>query len=116
MYEAALLRNDVDALNALFWDDPDVLRFGVADEQHGYAELVAWRAGGAADQPDRQITGRAGSWRWRPASSPSTSRSPTTTATSAGSRRRGSGSTPAWRIARAHVSVIPPVTRPTQST
>ena len=58
VYEDALRRNDVDQLNGLFLDHPDVLRFGVADEQHGYDELVAWRAGAPAISPDRRITGR----------------------------------------------------------
>jgi hypothetical protein len=58
VYEAALRRNDVDQLNGLFLDHPDVLRFGVADEQHGYAELIAWRAGAPAISADRRITGR----------------------------------------------------------
>ena len=44
-YEAALVRNDLDAMNADFWVSPDVVRFGVADMQFGYDDVVAWRAG-----------------------------------------------------------------------
>lgn len=36
-YEAALVANDVDILDELFWDSPDVVRFGLADRQHGFA-------------------------------------------------------------------------------
>lgn len=43
-YEAALMRNDVQALNAYFWDDDRVTRYGIADRQLGHAELVAYRA------------------------------------------------------------------------
>ena len=57
-YEAALLRNDVDVLNGLFAGDPGVLRFGLADQQRGRAELVAWRAAAPAVSPDRVITSR----------------------------------------------------------
>ena len=58
VYEDALRRNDVEQLNELFLDHPDVLRFGVADEQHSYDELVSWRAGAPAISPDRRITDR----------------------------------------------------------
>jgi hypothetical protein len=43
-YEAALMRNDTEALNAFFWADERVTRYGIADRQKGYAELVAFRA------------------------------------------------------------------------
>ena len=32
-YEAALTRNDVEALNAFFWDSPGVVRYGVAEQR-----------------------------------------------------------------------------------
>jgi hypothetical protein len=43
-YERALMGNDVAALNAYFWADPRVTRYGIADRQQGIAELVAFRA------------------------------------------------------------------------
>ncbi|HET8693350.1 MAG: oxalurate catabolism protein HpxZ [Burkholderiales bacterium] len=43
-YEAALMRNDVRQLNDFFWHDPRVTRYGIADRQLGYDELVAYRA------------------------------------------------------------------------
>ncbi len=43
-YEQALMSNDVAALNAFFWDDPRVTRYGIADRQWGIEELVAYRA------------------------------------------------------------------------
>ncbi len=42
-YEAALLANDVDAMNDQFWADPRTTRYGLADLQHGFDEVVAWR-------------------------------------------------------------------------
>ena len=42
-YEKALAAADVEALMAFFWDSPDVVRFGVADEQWGTAQLLEWR-------------------------------------------------------------------------
>lgn len=43
-YEAALMRNDIAALNGFFWDDPAVTRYGVCDKQLGHADLAAYRA------------------------------------------------------------------------
>ncbi len=40
-YEAALVANDVDVLDELFWDSPHVVRFGLADRQQGVAEVSA---------------------------------------------------------------------------
>jgi Protein of unknown function (DUF3225) len=43
-YEAALVANDVDALNGFFWQHDAVTRYGIADTQKGHAALVAYRA------------------------------------------------------------------------
>jgi ketosteroid isomerase-like protein len=42
-YERALLSNDVEAMDRWFTDDPSVVRFGIADAQHGPEEIAAWR-------------------------------------------------------------------------
>ena len=54
-YEAAFMRNDVQALNACFWDDPALTRYGIADLQMGHAELVAFRAAAAAPNFTRTL-------------------------------------------------------------
>ena len=43
-YEQALIANDVAAMDAAFWDDERVVRFGIAEIQHGFEEVAAWRA------------------------------------------------------------------------
>lgn len=43
-YEAALMRNDAEALNAYFWRSPLVTRYGICDRQLGHEALVAYRA------------------------------------------------------------------------
>lgn len=43
-YERALMDNQVETLNAFFWADARVTRYGIADRQLGMAELVAYRA------------------------------------------------------------------------
>ena len=43
-YEAALMRNDLAALAAFFWDSEHATRYGFADWQHGAAAIAAYRA------------------------------------------------------------------------
>lgn len=43
-YEAALTGNDVATLDALFWDDALVIRYGMAENLHGAGEIAAFRA------------------------------------------------------------------------
>lgn len=47
-YELALLKNDNDTLARMFVDRPDTVRYGLNDVQHGYAEVLAFRATQAA--------------------------------------------------------------------
>jgi len=43
-YEAALVSNDVDALQTLFWDSPHTIRYGMGENLYGYDEIGAFRA------------------------------------------------------------------------
>jgi hypothetical protein len=43
VYERALLDNDNDKLLGLFLNDPATVRYGVAEVQHGFAEVAAFR-------------------------------------------------------------------------
>jgi hypothetical protein len=42
-YEAALAENDVVTLNALFWQAPQTVRFGTAENLYGYDAIAAFR-------------------------------------------------------------------------
>lgn len=42
-YEAALVSNDVEVLTHMFWDSPEVMRFGVTENLYGTAEIEAFR-------------------------------------------------------------------------
>jgi hypothetical protein len=42
-YEAALMRNDAQALNQYFWNHGAVTRYGICDRQLGHSALVAYR-------------------------------------------------------------------------
>jgi hypothetical protein len=55
IYEAALMANDAEALNAFFWADARTTRYGVADRQLGHDALVAYRAGVPAPTHTRRL-------------------------------------------------------------
>ena len=56
-YEAALMGNDLAALNGFFWADARVTRYGIADRQWGIKALIAFRAATAA--PMRARSGKS---------------------------------------------------------
>jgi len=47
-YEAALVSNQPQILNELFWDSPHTIRYGNAENLYGHAEIAAYRAARAA--------------------------------------------------------------------
>ena len=44
LYEKALMENDVATLNALFWDSPHTIRYGLAEQAYGHAAIAGVRA------------------------------------------------------------------------
>jgi len=42
-YEHALVKNDVEVLDSLFWDNPNTLRFGIAENLYGYDAIASFR-------------------------------------------------------------------------
>ena len=42
-YERALVDNDVETMNALFWNAPETVRYGIAEVQHGGDVIRHWR-------------------------------------------------------------------------
>lgn len=54
-YEAALVGNDVATLDALFWNSPHTLRYGVGENLYGYAAIQAFRAARASSGLARTV-------------------------------------------------------------
>jgi Protein of unknown function (DUF3225) len=46
-YDAALLANDVTALDGWFWESDDAVRYGVAEELYGHKAIAAHRRSSA---------------------------------------------------------------------
>jgi hypothetical protein len=107
-YERALVSNDVEALDRLFIDSERTLRYGAGENLHGFAEIAAFRAARPAVGLGRTLErtmittyGRDFGTAWtlfRRPSSPGM----------VGRQSQVWVRTPAgWRVACAHVSVIP---------
>jgi len=43
-YERALVANDVTVLDATFWNNPNTLRFGIAENLYGYEAIASFRS------------------------------------------------------------------------
>ncbi len=54
-YEAALVANDVEAMDAWFWDDERVVRYGLAERQYGHRAIARWRASATPVPADRVV-------------------------------------------------------------
>ncbi len=107
-YEAAIVSNDVAVLDELFLDDPRTIRYGMAENLYGHAEIRAFRAGrdprGLARTLDRTVVSTWGRdfatamTEFRRDGTPKIGRqSQTWVRTPAG-----------WRVVAAHVSLIDP--------
>ena len=55
-YEAALVNNDIETMQRLFWASPYVVRFGATENLHGIEEIAAFRAGRPSANLARRIT------------------------------------------------------------
>jgi len=54
-YEKALMDNDIEALNALFWNSPLVIRFGPGQNLYGIEAIAAFRTGRVGGSPKRVL-------------------------------------------------------------
>lgn len=54
-YEHALMSNDVEALDGMFWQSPDVVRLGVGENLYGIDEIAAFRATRPGGSPQRIV-------------------------------------------------------------
>ncbi|MFY0691663.1 MAG: oxalurate catabolism protein HpxZ [Paracoccaceae bacterium] len=54
-YEAALVGNDVEVLDALFWSSAHVIRYGATENLHGQDEILAFRKSRPSKGLDRTL-------------------------------------------------------------
>ena len=54
-YETALVNNQVDVLDELFWNSPHTLRYGASENLYGYDAIRAFRAARAPQGLARRV-------------------------------------------------------------
>ena len=54
-YERALVNNDIETMNTLFWNAPETVRYGIAEVQHGGDAIRAWRSSCEPVPPSRRL-------------------------------------------------------------
>lgn len=106
-YEQALVTNDVDALQSLFWNSPYTIRYGIGENLYGYDEIGAFRAArspvGLARTTSRTVITTYGN----DFATASTLFHRQTTPGKVGRQMQTWARTPdGWRVVAAHVSVI----------
>jgi ketosteroid isomerase-like protein len=106
-YERALVSNDVEALDAMFRDDPRTIRFGGGENLFGYEQIKAFRAARSAVGLARIISNTVITAYGRNVAIASTLFHRTTMPGKVGRQMQTWVRFPeGWRVVAAHVSVI----------
>ncbi|MDR3375107.1 MAG: oxalurate catabolism protein HpxZ [Ancalomicrobiaceae bacterium] len=108
VYERALVKNDVTALDALFLNSAETIRYGGAENLYGYNQIATFRAArspiGLARRLERTVITTYG----REFGVASTLFRRETAPGRVGRQMQTWVKTPAgWKVAAAHVSIIP---------
>lgn len=106
-YEQALISNDLETLNETFRDDPRTIRYGMAENLYGYAEIMSFRAGRAPAGLARTISRTVIATYGREFATASTLFERTTMPGKIGRQMQTWVKFPeGWRVVAAHVSLI----------
>jgi hypothetical protein len=106
-YETALVTNDVDALQALFWDSPHTIRYGMGENLYGYSEIGAFRAARSPIGLARTISRTVITTFGRDFATASTLFYRDTAPGKVGRQMQTWARTPdGWRVVAAHVSLV----------
>ncbi|HQT78369.1 MAG: DUF4440 domain-containing protein [Rhodospirillales bacterium 20-64-7] len=106
-YEEALVTNDIETLQALFWDSPHTIRYGINENLYGYDEIGAFRAARSPVGLMRTIERTVITTFGRDAATASTLFHRDSTQGKVGRQMQTWARMPeGWRIVAAHVSVI----------
>ncbi len=55
-YEVALMSNDIEVLNELFWESSETVRYGPAEALYGFSEIAAYRSARDVNDISRTLT------------------------------------------------------------
>ncbi len=107
LYEQALRDNDLVLLDRLFWRSEHVVRYGVADIQHGFDEIAAWRQTAPYIGPERKLMRTVITTFGRDLATAMTEFRNTPTAPLGRQMQTWVRRPEGWRIVAAHVSFMP---------
>jgi hypothetical protein len=108
LYEKALMSNDVDGLQGLFWNSGHTIRYGVGENLYGYDEIGAFRAARSPVGLERTTSRTVITTFGRDYATASTLFHRATIPGKVGRQMQTWVRTPdGWRVVAAHVSMIP---------
>ena len=106
-YESALVGNDVATLDALFWDNGLTIRYGGAENLHGFGEIAAFRAARSPAGLERRLERTVITTLGQDFATPSTLLRRANAPGRGGRQMQTWVRMPeGWRIVAAHVSII----------
>ncbi len=107
-YEQALITNDVDTLQALFFNSPHTIRYGIGENLYGHEEIGAFRQARSPVGLMRKTARTVITTYGQDFATASTLFYRETTPGKVGRQMQTWARTPdGWRVVAAHVSVIP---------
>jgi hypothetical protein len=106
-YEAALMSNDVETLQSLFWNSNLTIRYGIGENLYGYNEIGAFRAARSPLGLERTTSRTVITTFGHDFATASTLFHRRTASGKVGRQMQTWARTPdGWRVVAAHVSVI----------
>ncbi len=107
LYEKALMTNDVDGLQALFWASPHTIRYGIGENLYGHDEIGAFRSARSPIGLARTISRTVITTFGEDFATASTLFHRTTVPGKVGRQMQTWARTPdGWRVVAAHVSLV----------
>jgi hypothetical protein len=113
-YERALVANDVEALDALFWNSSKTLRFGIGENLYGYDAIAAFRSNRPTIDLTRQLKNTVIVSYGRDFATANTEFQRVGSTMTGRQSHVWLRTDKGWRIAAAHVSLMPAPARDTQ--
>ncbi|MBI4637227.1 MAG: oxalurate catabolism protein HpxZ [Candidatus Rokubacteria bacterium] len=103
-YERALMANDVQTLNELFWASPLTIRFGLGENLYGHDAIAAFRRARPLDDLARSLTNTVITTYGRDFATAHTEFRKTASGREGRQSQTWMGTSEGWRIVSAHVS------------
>jgi len=107
-YERALIANDVAELDALFWNSPHALRFGIGENLYGHDAIARFRSERPAINLTRRLMNTRITTYGRDMATANTEFQRVGAAVTGRQSHVWLRTTQGWRIAAAHVSLLHP--------